>query len=505
MGEHRSQIAKGAAISYIAIFINIAAALLYTPWMVSQIGKANYGLYTLALSLISLFSIDFGIGAAVPRFLAKYRAEGDEQSANRIMGIVFRLYLLIDLAICVALAVVFFFLENIYVGLSAQEMETFKLIYLIAGFFSLFSFPFSSLNGILTAYERFVPLKLLDMLQKLLSIALIVAALALRLGVAAMVLANAVSGIVIILVKLLYIRARVPIRPDFRYKSGGMVRTIFSFSIWVTVISLAQRCVFNVAPSILGIVSDSTQIAIFSPAMAIEGYFYMVAAAINGLFLPTISRLIADREEDKLLPLMIRVGRFQVMLLGLVFAGFVVQGREMMVLWMGEAFVPSYYAALFLLLPDLLIFSQQIANSVVLAKNEVRRQALIYVGMAAISLTASFLLSRAYGGIGACAAICIAYCFNFVAMNVLFKRRLGLDVRRFFRECYGPAIVPIGGTIALGLLLVRRIPGAGWGAFLLRCVCVGAVFLLLAYGFFLSRAEKERAGAFVRGRLGRRR
>ena len=42
----QKQIKLGAMISYAAIAINIVATLLYTPWMVRQIGQANYGLFT---------------------------------------------------------------------------------------------------------------------------------------------------------------------------------------------------------------------------------------------------------------------------------------------------------------------------------------------------------------------------------------------------------------------------------------------------------------------------
>ena len=72
------QIKFGALISYFAIAFNIIAGLIYTPWMVSQIGKSDYGLYTLANSLITLFLVDFGLGQAVSRYVSKYRAEGDE-------------------------------------------------------------------------------------------------------------------------------------------------------------------------------------------------------------------------------------------------------------------------------------------------------------------------------------------------------------------------------------------------------------------------------------------
>ena len=79
MASRRKQIAIGSLASYISIGLNILAGLLYTPWMVRQIGQSQYGLYTLANSLITLFLIDFGLSAATARFVSKYHAEGDEK------------------------------------------------------------------------------------------------------------------------------------------------------------------------------------------------------------------------------------------------------------------------------------------------------------------------------------------------------------------------------------------------------------------------------------------
>mgnify|MGYP001540049099 CR=1 FL=1 len=70
-----NQIKTGAIISYVALFLNIVIGLLYTPWMINTIGKADYGLYTLAMSVISLFVFDFGLGSAITRFVSKYLAE----------------------------------------------------------------------------------------------------------------------------------------------------------------------------------------------------------------------------------------------------------------------------------------------------------------------------------------------------------------------------------------------------------------------------------------------
>ena len=66
------QLKLGALMSYVAIAINIVTGLLYTPWMIHSIGRENFGLYTLAMSVISLFVFDFGLSSAVTRFIAMY-------------------------------------------------------------------------------------------------------------------------------------------------------------------------------------------------------------------------------------------------------------------------------------------------------------------------------------------------------------------------------------------------------------------------------------------------
>lgn len=79
--EKRSnrQIKAGAIMSYLSIAINMIAGLLYTPWMIQIIGQSNYGLFTLASSLISMFMVDFGISTALAKYISQYLAEGNKK------------------------------------------------------------------------------------------------------------------------------------------------------------------------------------------------------------------------------------------------------------------------------------------------------------------------------------------------------------------------------------------------------------------------------------------
>lgn len=486
------QIKWGAIISYLAIFINIAAMLLYTPWMKDQIGIENYGLYTLANSFIAMFLMDFGIGSAVSRFISKYRAEGNIEAANNFMGLVCKLFIIIDIIIFSVLIILFFFIERIYQGLTAAELDIFKNLYLVIAAFSIFSFPFTTLNGLFNAYEKFIPLKICDLLQKLTSILFIVAALLNKGDVVAMVTAHAFSGIIVVIIKLIIVKRTIPIKPNFRIRDKALVNELLGFSIWVTVLGVAQRLTYNVAPSILGIVSNSREIALYSPASAIAGYFYTFATAINGLFLPTISNKIAQKKENEILPLMIGVGRFQVVVLGMLYVGFATIGREFMILWMGKEFEISYYCVLLLAFPTIFEYSQQIANTTIIAKNKVKQHSIGLLASALVNIMVSPFLSHFLGSVGVCIGIVIAAAFNFVYLNVIYYRVLNINVFTFYRECYLPIFIPIVAGIAISMLISTVIPIVGWLGIVIKGLISVVVFFMLVFIFHIKKSEKKR-------------
>lgn len=51
-------------------------------------------------------------------------------------------------------------------------------------------------------------------------------------------------------------------------------------------------------------VTGSVGVAVFGLATTVEGYVYTFSTAINGMFMPRISRIISDgKREEELMPL----------------------------------------------------------------------------------------------------------------------------------------------------------------------------------------------------------
>lgn len=435
-----SQIKLGALVSYFTVAFNMLAGLLYTPWMISKIGQENYGLYTLATSLITMFVMDFGMGAAVSRFVSKYNAVGDRQAVQNFLGLVYKLYLSIDAIIFAVLFVLYFFIDNIYQNLTADEIQTFKVLYVIVGLFSVISFPFSNLNGILTSYEKFVPLKMCDLFNKCVIIVAMIFALLAGYGVFALVTVNAVVGLITICLKLIVIHRQTTARVNFRYFDKSLLKEIFGFSVWTTVGSIMQRLVFNITPSIIAAVSStgSVGVAVFGLASTIEGYIYTIATAINGMFMPRISRIVyGEKKEEDLLTLMVRIGRLQVMIVGLMVIGFIALGKSFVIdIWNKPDFSLSYYCAVLLILPSLFYLPMQIANTAIIVENKVRLQAFVFMAMGLVNVVCSLALSHFFGAIGASVSILIAYTVRTLLMGYVYHKVLKLDMLAFVKQTF---------------------------------------------------------------------
>lgn len=434
------QLKTGALLSYFAIAFNMVAGLIYTPWMISQIGQSNYGLYTLAHSIITIFVMDFGMSAAVSRFVSKYRAEGNQEAINNFLGIAYKLYIALDGVILAVLLAVGLFLNSIYSNLSAEELETFKILYAIVGIFSVISFPFTNLSGILNAYENFVGLRLADLFHKVFIIVAMVIALLLGYGVFALVTVNALSGLLTIVIKLFLIKKYTKVKVNFKCKDKKILKDIFGFSVWTTITSFARRMIFNISPSIIVAVSTTGAIgaAIFGLGSTVEGYISTFANAINGMFMSRISKIIHNGKKDtELVDLMVKIGRIQCIIIGVLVVGFISFGRSFIVdIWNKPDFTESYMCAVLLIIPSYFYMPLQIANTTLIVENKVRLQSIIYLITGVFNVCVSLVLSSIWGALGASISICIAYLLRSAMLIVAHVKVLHLDMMQMLKKCY---------------------------------------------------------------------
>jgi O-antigen/teichoic acid export membrane protein len=494
------QIKSGAIISYVSIFIEVIIALIYTPYMISKIGKSDYGLYMLAMSVITLFVMDFGIGAAVTKYLSKYRAEGDEKSTVNFLGIIVKLYLIIDSILFVVMLITFTYINNIFTQLTAQELDVFRIVFIISALFSLYSLLFSPLNGIIVAYERFTFLKSIGIVSKILSVMLIVILLQFSVEVYLLVLINAFVGIVVSFIKFRYVKLNIKLTFNIKYSNKKLLKQIFGFSGFVFLAAILEQLTVNIGPAILASVSGGTnQIAYYAIGQTMYIFVLGFANSLNGLFLPKVSRLLLTSSKEKITSLMIKVGRIQLIILGLLILGLITMGYEFMTLWMGEEYVTSYFVVICLIIPYIIISTLNIAYMTMIAEGEMFKRVVAALVSTSFSLVIGILSAEYYGAIGVALGVAIGNIIgNIICMCYIYNKYLNINILYFFKECHLKLIKPILITLCFGFFQQVVFQTDGIVFFALKAIILTVVYIATMWFMGLNTYEKSIANEILK-------
>lgn len=493
----KSNIIKGAVISYVAIFLNIAISFFYTPWMIRQIGVSDYGLYSLIMSFISYFIMDFGLNQAVQRFIAKYRAEKNEDKVAKMVAITTNCYLAINTVIFVVLLVLYFFISDIFTGLTDDEIERLKGLYIIAATFSILNFMFKPMGGAMMAYEYFVEERLLEMINKVGAVLLVCTALFMGADVYALVFINGTCSLIASLGRFMVFKHKSKLNIQWTYFNKSEAKSIFSFSMWTFGRGLAQRLRLSLVPSILGIFSNTTEISIFALGMSLEGMIYTLSSAINGLFMPKVARLSASGNREEVLSLMIRVGRIELYIIGFIFSAFLIFGQEFIYLWVGADFSKVYYVVLSLIFTNLITFTEEIAENLVYIENKIRYTTSIIFTCSTIGCLCSLFVASEYGAVGCALCSGLALFANAIWANLFYYRKMAIDIPKFMSKCH-LRILPIILIIVIIFILIKPILQIhNWFILIASGFLYTMCFMALVYLFLLNVEEKNLLKQFI--------
>lgn len=288
------------------------------------------------------------------------------------------------------------------------------------------------------------------------------------------------------------VKTETPTKANLHYWDVHLLKQIFSFSTWATIISIMSRLVFNIMPSILAALSGATSVAMFGLASTLEGYVYTFSDAINGMFLPkTVRTSFSKNKEKDMLDLMIKVGRINLSIVALVIVGFGVAGREFIRLWLGEGYDLVYICAMLMILPNLVYCPQQIGRTALVAENKIKYQAIIYLIVCMMNVLIAVLLCPMLGVLGGGIAIGITYSLRLILMTIVFHKKLNLNMYAFFYNCHIKMLAPIVITAICGWFIFKVVVVHNWIVLLGKCVLVGILYFVNMWFGAWNQSEKQ--------------
>ena len=286
----------GALLSYVHMIFEVLSTLLLTPFIISSLGSAEYGVYKLIAAITSyLLLLDLGMGNSVVRYVAKFKENHDMESSRKYLGVCMVFYAAVSVAVLLLGGVLILSFQKIFAtGLTAAEIALSKRLLLLTVLNAAVTLGTSVFYNILIAYSRFVLSKGLSILQIIVRILVTAAALKLGYRSIAIVTINLVLTMLMRGYYVFYVLCVLRLRPQLRGANAAFIKDIVSYSAFILLQMIATQINAQADQVLLGmfVTSSAVIIGIYGVGAQIVQYFQSVGQALGGVLMPGVVKLV---------------------------------------------------------------------------------------------------------------------------------------------------------------------------------------------------------------------
>lgn len=508
----KSQIKAGASLSYVLMIVSNLASFMILPFLVSMLGAEGYGLYTTIGAIAGYMAVmDFGVNSTITRYIAKYRAEGAEDKQKNLLAHCLLLYSALAVIVFIIGYILYLNLPDLIniqskikpdtkAVLSSEELKIAGTMFIILITNISLSLPLRSFTAVLNGHEKFSFPRIMNIVRVLLRVVAIVVFLNLGFGAVAIVVIDTVLNLGILVVNMLYSFIVLKVKIEIARFEMPFVKELLVFSMPIFLTMVYDQIFWKVDQTIIIVMKGSAASGLVSSAMFVILIFMRFSTALSDVFLPRITKMVVNKASgDELTDLMIKVGRIQFLVLGMILTGYLMFGQDFFYVWLGkeEHFYAIYGFELFfigaiIMIPLTLPLIQNTGIAILVAKNKHKFRSIVYFIIAVLNIGLTIFLINTFGIIGASIATAIALTIgNGFVINIYYSKVIGLKIVRFFKDCVFRLIVPMVIASAIGYFISRFFSTAsGWGNLLLCCLAYAIIYFGVMWLMGMNTYEK---------------
>lgn len=492
--DESKQRKAGSALSYLQTIVSILISLIYTPVMLSLLGKTEYGLYNIAATTISYVNfLNLGFSSSYVRFYARDKARKDKKALAKTNGLFCIVFLIIGILALFAGIIITHSSHLIFnTGLTESEYVIVRKIMLILTISTAYNLGTSVFSSIVLAHERFVFHKAVNLIKTILSPSLTWILLLSGYRSIAMALVSSLLTIISDTFYVIYCFSKLKIKIDLYNPSREQLKEIFIFSGFIALNSIVDQINWSIDKLLLGRIWGAAYTAVYSVAGQINTMYMQISTAISNVFIPSVNRLVAqDSSCDELSDFFIRIGRLQVLILMPILTGFIFFGQAFINLWTPKGYEEVYIITLLLIIPATVSYIQNIGITIQTAQNKHKFRSIIFTAMALINLVISIILCKRYGAIGCAIGTSISLVFaNGIIMNIYYYKVIKLDIARFWRNM-AHFLPTLSGISITGYLIKHLVDINSWLQLILWGILFCFVYAVLVWFSGMNKDEKR--------------
>ena len=505
----QTQMTKGAVIgnrvlrnvisNWIGKVFLLCSGFLLTPFILDRVGAVEFGLWALANSVMSYgLLFEFGIGGAVIKYVAEFKARGRAEEARALVATALRLYSWLGLAALVlslAVAPLFPRLFNVPGDLQSEAIW----VILLMGVGLATSIPCTITTSVLRGFQRYDVVSLLASVATLLSAIGTVLVLVLGGGLVGIVAVSVAVTIVMQIPSIVFIYRIAPDVPiSWRGARHEWVRTVASFSSWIFVMDVAIRVQTKVDVLVIGAFLPISSVTPYALCRGLSEIGQIASVQFIKVMLPLAAELKADDDVVRLRELYVTGTRLTLALFLSIGCVFSVLARPLLTLWVGAGYADHARLVPILVLATLLDTSQWPAATILQGIGRHRPLAIASACGAIANAGLSIILVRLFGLEGVAVSALIAagvVCIGFVMPYAMRLMRVGaLEV---LRSALLPSVLPVIPAL-VSIYAAKRVIGAQSFFTLAIVAGVGLVTYWIMYlGLSASKIERQTCSGFA--------
>lgn len=487
----------GVILSYVMMIFEVLSTLLLTPFIIRTLGQAEYGVYKLSASVVAyLLLLDLGVGNAITRYIAKFRASGEKEQSQKFLGVATIYYTVIALVALIAgVVLIAVFPKAFAKGLTASEIKLGQELLFITMINAAVTLGTAAYNNAIIAYERFTVSKGVPIIQIIVRMALTVVMLKGGFGSVGIVMVNLLMTVVCRGFFIIYVLFRLKLRPKFKGIEISFVKEIILYSSMILIQMIATQLNATVDQILIGslVASSAAILAVYSVGTQVTQYFQSMGTAFTGVLMPGIVKMVESGVDSKTLTdEMIRIGRIILIVLGLIWGGFLACGQQFITLWAGADNSNAYFVAVILMTAYMFILTESIGTQILWAMNQHKEQAILKGIIVLLNILLTVVLIKWQPLIGATIGTFISLVLgDVVVMNVIFRKKLKMNLGYYYKGLTKGILPCIAVATAVGFVARHFLKNGGWISLLLEVAIICLVYAVCILMFGMNTYEKN--------------
>jgi O-antigen/teichoic acid export membrane protein len=500
----RERMVRNVLFSWGGFLATAVVAFVHPRVMDRCLGQEAVGIWDFGWSLVAYFALaQFGVGSAITRYVALYRASGDVTGLRRVVSSVNCINWAAAAVATVLTAVFTWLAPSMLSAGAASHARDARWVVALVGATVISEIGFAVFPGVMGGCHRFDLNNALTAGFEIATWLTAIASLLLGGGLVTVALICFLFEVGTEAARVFYAYRVCPeISIRLRYANFGQARSLLSFGLKSQLGSLSSLMILQSNKLFVGTSLGPSMLAVFSRPLTLLKVVDTFASRLGSILSPAASSLQARGQKDEVKKLVEDSTRAGLALVFPMVLTLAVLGDPIMVLWMGSRYLPGL-TVIVLAAGMFLSLALRPVQSVLMGLNLHGRTSLAQFVGAVLSFGLGWLNAHVlgWGLTGAALAIAVpTFLVSGVYVIAYAGRSVELPIGQYLRHSFVP---PLACGLPLVLVLMAaRVLFSGTPALAVGIgVFVGGLVLAPLYWRFLltppmrlqARGAAERA------------